>query len=222
MRVRIAAIVAWLILGAAPAFAQTQPTSGAFVHGGVFASIERQPYSELETGDIGQTIADASGTVLGGTFGIGGFLTPRFTARLEVAIPGELDAEDERTFGLVSESSLVEVRLRDIYVLLGYESDPTRRLRISYLAGTVVRQQRLHRELTIVGPLLPPVFPPIVVPPLVQRIEQSTVSYGTSVAIGLDVTAMLTERAALVPQVRVTAAGGGLSVRPGVSLRWNF
>lgn len=217
----VAILAGWVTCGAGPALAQTQPTSGVFVHGGVFASIERQPHSELDAGDVGQTSPDPSGTVVGGTFGIGGFLTPRFTARLEVALPGELEAEEEQTVGRVSESSRTEVELRDVYVLLGYESDPTRRVRFSYLAGAVIRQQRSHRELTIMGPILP-VIPPITIPPLVQNLEQTTVSYGTSVVLGLDATAMLGERAALVPQVRVIAAGGGLSFRPGVSLRWNF
>ena len=47
MRLRIAVAVAgWLICGAVPAVAQTHPTGGVFVHGGVFASIERLPRSK--------------------------------------------------------------------------------------------------------------------------------------------------------------------------------
>lgn len=216
MRLSIAvALAGWLICGAAPAIAQTHPTSGVFVHGGVFASIERFPHIDTDLG--ADPFADPSGTVFGGTFGVGGFLTPRLTARLEVALPGELEEEDEETVGPIRASGQTEILLRDVYVMLGYETDPGRRIRLSYLAGAVVRQRRLEREATIVAqPPLP------IIPPLTQRFEESLVSYDTSLALGLDAAAMMTERLALVPQIRVVVAGGSLSFRPGVSVRWTF
>lgn len=223
MRLSIAvALAGWLICGAAPAIAQTHPTSGVFVHGGVFASIERFPH--IDTDLDGDILSDPSGTVFGGIFGVGGFLTPRLTARLEVALPGELEEEDEQTVGPIRASSQTEILLRDVYVMLGYETDPGRRIRLSYLAGAVVRQRRIEREATIVAQPPLPVIPPrpIVIPPLTQRFEESVVSYETSLALGLDAAAMMTERLALVPQVRVVVAGGSLSFRPGVSVRWTF
>jgi hypothetical protein len=216
MRLSIAGVLAgWLICGAVPAIAQTHPTSGVFVHGGVFASIERFPHIDTDLG--GGSFADPSGTVFGGTFGVGGFLTPRLTARLEVALPGELEEEDEETLGPLRASGQTEILLRDVYVMLGYETDPGRRIRLSYLAGAVVRQRRLEREATIESrPPLP------IIPPLTQRFEESVVSYETSLALGLDAAAMMTERLALVPQLRVVVLGGSLSFRPGVSVRWTF
>ena len=221
MRLSIAVLVAgWLIGAAAPALAQTHPTSGVFVHGGVFASIERLPHIDTE---LARTpFEDPSGTVVGGTFGVGGFLTPRLTARLEVALPAELEDEDEETVGPIRASGQTEILLRDVYVMLGYETDPGRRIRLSYLAGAVVRQRRIEREATITAqpPVIPPL--PIIIPPVIQRFEESVVSYETSLALGLDAAAMMTERLALVPQVRVAVAGGSLSFRPGVSVRWTF
>jgi hypothetical protein len=220
MRLSIAVAVAGcLICGAAPALAQTHPTSGVFVHGGVFASIERLPHIDTE---LARTpFADPSGTVVGGTFGVGGFLTPRLTARLEVALPAELEDEDEETVGPIRASGQSEILLRDVYVMLGYETDPGRRIRLSYLAGAVVRQRRIEREASIT--VQPPVIPPLpIIPPVIQRFEESVVSYETSLALGLDAAAMMTERLALVPQVRVVVAGGSLSFRPGVSVRWTF
>jgi hypothetical protein len=219
MRLSIAvALAGWLICGAAPAIAQTHPTSGVFVHGGVFASIERLPH--VDTDLDGGPFADPSGTVFGGTFGVGGFLTSRLTARLEVALPGELEEEDEETVGPIRASGQTEILLRDVYVMLGYETDPGRRIRLSYLAGAVVRQRRIEREATITTQ--PPIIPPLPIIPPIQRFEESIVSYETSLALGLDAAAMMTERLALVPQVRVVAAGGALSFRPGVSVRWTF
>jgi hypothetical protein len=219
MRLGIAvALAGGLISGAAPAIAQTHPTSGVFVHGGVFASIERLPNidTDLEAAPFDD---DPSGTVVGGTFGVGGFLTPRLTARLEVALPAALEEEDEQTIGPITASGETELRLRDVYVMLGYETDAGRRIRLSYLAGAVLRQRRIEREATIV--VQPPIFPPLPIGlPVIQR--QSVESYETSLALGLDAAAMMTERLALVPQIRVVAAGGSLSVRPGVSVRWTF
>jgi hypothetical protein len=217
MRLGIAvALAGGLICGAAPAIAQTHPTSGVFVHGGVFASIERLPHLDTDL-DPAPFDDDPSGTVVGGTFGVGGFLTPRLTARVEVALPAELEEEDEQTLGPITASGQTELRLRDVYVMLGYETDAGRRIRLSYLAGAVLRQRRMEREVSIVNqPPLP------IIPPLIQRFDESTVSYDTSLALGLDAAAMMTERLALVPQIRVVAAGGSLSVRPGVSVRWTF
>ena len=216
MRLSIAvALAGWLICGAAPAIAQTHPTSGVFVHGGVFASIERFPHVDTDLG--GDSLADPSGTVFGGTFGVGGFLTPRLTARLEVALPGELEEEDEETIGPIRASGQTEILLRDVYVMLGYETDPGRRIRLSYLGGAVVRQRRIDREATIVSQPPRPI-----IPPPIQRFEESLVSYDTSLALGLDAAATMTQRLALVPQIRVVVAGGSLSFRPGVSARWTF
>jgi hypothetical protein len=192
------------------------PTSGVFVHGGVFASIERFPH--IETDLDAAPFEDPSGTVFGGTFGVGGFLTPRLTARLEVALPAELEEDEEQAIGPISASGHSEIQLRDVYVMLGYETDPGRRIRLSYLAGAVLRQRRIEREATIVSQ--PPVFP--IIPPLIRRFDESIVSYETSLALGLDAAAMMTERLALVPQMRVVVAGGSLSLRPGVSVRWTF
>jgi len=118
---------------------------------------------------------------------------------------GELEAEDEETVGPIRASGQTEILLRDVYVMLGYETDPGRRIRLSYLAGAVVRQRRIEREATITTQ--PPIIPPLPIIPPIRRFEESIVSYETSLALGLDAAAMMTERLALVPQVRVVAAG---------------
>lgn len=216
MRLAAALVAGCLILSSGTAHAQLHPSAGVFVQGGVFASIERSPHADVEPDVLG-LLPDPSGTVAGGTIGVGAFLNPYLTARAEVALPGTIDQRVERVISGVSGSFETRVQARDVYVLLGFETGANRRVRVSYLAGAVVRRQRLGSVTTIV---IPGPFP--IIPPRIQRVEQSLVSYGTSLAVGLDAAAALTSRMALAPHVRVVVIGGALSVRPGFHLRWSF
>ena len=217
MRCVAAIAVGCILLTVSTVGAQPHSTTGVFVQGGLFASIELLPHGEVSLPVTPLVVRDTSGTVAGGTVGVGAFLRPFLTLRAELAIPATLDQEEDNSASGLTVSQRTRVNYRDAYVLLGFETHADRRVRLSYLAGAVIRQQRFRRRLGILNPGLPPFLPP-----RVEVLEEESVAYGPSVALGLDASAALSPRLTLVPQVRVAVASGGLSVRPGLTVRWSF
>ncbi len=215
---RVAAVaVGCILLTVNPVDAQPHSTTGVFVQGGPFASIELLPHGRVSSLVTPLVAPDASGTVAGGTIGMGAFLRPFLSLRAELAIPATLDQEEDNGISNLRVSSRTRVNYRDAYVLLGFETNAARRVRLSYLAGAVIRQQRSRRRLGILNEGLPPFLPP-----RVEILEDESVSYGTSLALGLDASAAVSRQLTVVPQVRLAVASGGLSVRPGMSVRWSF
>jgi hypothetical protein len=224
----LASALAFTLVTLAPAIAAAQQDRGTvYISGGAFAAIEQAPSS---TGFPGVD-NDASGTVPGGMLGVGVHLTPRVSARVEWSITDELDIQQAYAYpallelrpGMgslpVGDLSLyapgVESRRRTTsgYALLGYHVTG-RRLGLEVLGGVGLVNEDTTSEYDV-RILARAIFP-------APMPELKTSSYHAVAVVGADLAVSLTRRAAVVPSVRAYALNGGLSVRPGVSLRWTF
>ncbi len=222
-----AAVLALTLVTLAPASAAAQQDRGTvYISGGAFAAIEQAPSS---TGFGGDT--DASGTVPAGMLGVGVHLTPRVSARVEWSITDELDINQAYAYpallslapgvGSLPFSDLsiyapgIESRRRTTsgYALLGYHVTG-RRLGLEVLGGVGLVNEDTTSEYDV-RILARAIFPS-------PMPELKTSSYHAVAVVGADLAVSLTRRAAVVPSLRAYALNGGLSVRPGVSLRWTF
>lgn len=223
----LASVLTLALVAFAPTIAAAQQDRGTvFISAGAFAAIEQAPSS---TGYPGLD-TDASGTVPGGMLGIGVHLTPRVSARLEWSMTGELDVQQAYAYpallqtpefvGLpISDLSIyapgIESRRRttSTYALLSYHVTG-RRLGLELLGGVGLVNDDTTSEYDV-RILARAIFPS-------PMPEFKTSSYASVAVVGADLAVSLTRRASVVPSVRAYALNGGLSVRPGVALRWTF
>jgi opacity protein-like surface antigen len=227
-RLTIAAL--FLFAAAGPASAQTDP--GLFVTGAGFAGIERVPHAEIDDQSfpgLEFSDTDLSDTVFGWSVGIGTFVHPAWSVRFEFAVPGKLE-EEGHTFDLgggisIGPRSSRSERAYNGSVLIGHHVPLNSRLSLGLLGGVVFGRIETRSVTEFSFDLLPPVpqipgvplpdFPPI-------RSEARMTSYHAGAGLGLDVDWALADRIVISPQLRAHALGGGLSLRPGVGLRFNF
>lgn len=224
--------------------ASAQPESGTvFIGAGALASLERSTRSS------GLGVDDnRDGTAAGGALQLGVYLTPRVSARFEWSMTDWLEyrngsgiyplyAAAELRSGIVPpgfegrfDPALVEsliapygfrgrTRSKAGFALLGYHLG-SRRASVEVMGGMgwVARTTRTSYDFRIAQPLLnllPDSLP-------FRGGESGFTDYQTVGVAGLDATVGLTDHAAVVPQLRVFASGGTLSVRPGVGIRWTF
>lgn len=225
------AIAATILVSVAP-HAVAQPSTGTvFIGAGGFANIERFPRS---TGS-GLFEASADGSASGGALSMGVFLTPRVSARVEWAMTDWLEYDGDASIvyplylerGLVLDrpaSSIVgglnadRRRTKAGFALLGYHLG-TGRASVELLGGLgwIAQTTRTTYDFRI---LMPALSMPSLIP--LPYSETQTSMYQTVGVAGMDVAVSLTHHAAVVPSVRVFGTGGGLSVRPGVGIRWTF
>lgn len=211
-----------------PFFAAAQHDRGTvFIGAGALAAIEQAPSSTGFPGADG----DASGTVPGGMLGVGVHLTPRVSALVEWSMTDELSFTQGYAVSpaLVSELAVLGVPVTDLsiydprveqtrrttsgYALLGYHLT-SRRAALELLGGVGVVNEdttsqydvRILARSTFLAPMP----------------ELKTSTYHAVAVVGADVAVSLTRRAAVVPSVRTYVMNGGLSVRPGLALRWTF
>jgi hypothetical protein len=195
-----------------------------FVDGTGFIGFERTTRLSYETPLVSDR--DASGTVGGGGFSVGTFLAPRVSLRLEAAFPGSLDSSYSVGSGFavsplgeitefVPQRVQEERRERSASVLLGYHTERRHRVRLGFLAGVAFLWQQQHSETeqTIPG------FPPFV-PLRIQRTDLTATTYRPATAVGVEADVAMARHVALIPQMRVHAVAGALSLRPGIAVRW--
>jgi len=232
---RLVSSFAALCVFVVPSFAAAQPSSGSvFISAAAFAAVEKAPTSA----GFGVPESDSGGTVAGGGLGIGLHLTDRVTARFEWSMTDTLTQRSEAIIypyvssydlgaftsgGLqgIDQLSLVpytpEMR-RDTaagFALLGYHL-PAGRASIEVMGGLGLLSERVQQRYDVrianrpAGLSLP----------AAPAYESS--SYHAVAVVGADVAVSLTTHAAVVPHVRAYARQGGLSLRPGLALRWTF
>jgi hypothetical protein len=210
----------------APAAAAAQPAAATvFVEGGAYADIRRAPSSSVTL--LGDD--DGSGTVAGGTLGVGVFLTPRISVRAEWSMSGTLSidrdvsilpytAEDLVLSGLplslLAPQDITEERdVKAGFALLGYHFNAGR-TSIELLGGVGLVNEVVGTVTELSLPLVPGLPD--------YRAEYSQSAHHAVAVLGAAAAVPLAGRAALVPQVRVYALNGALQVRPGLNLRWTF
>ncbi len=238
---RLASFVA-LVFMVGSVTATAQPARGTvFVSASGFAAIETAP----TFGGLGVASDGDSSTVAGGALGLGVHLTERLSARLEWSLTGALKQSQgmggyplflgggltdvfafgpgtnvPTTPGLTSlsfapESIESKRSTSAAFALLGYHLGGGR-TSLELLGGLGLLNQdvttRYVYDRRRFGGLGLP-FP---------IADDKTSSYHAVAVVGADLAVTLTGHAAIVPQVRVYALNGGLSVRPGVGLRWTF
>lgn len=212
-------ILSMCLFALIPSLAVAQGRSGGItVDGSVLAA--RELHSHTVGVVPGEVDDDLSGTTAGFGGGIGMSLSPRTTARLEVAVPtGSATSTFSVSSGtspfVVTTTRNEEARSWTSSALVGYRAHQRGRLAVSVLGGVAFIRETSDVAIETTSPGAAPILPP-----MVQRSELTLVSYRAGVALGLDVEARLSDRFALVPQLRVVAFSGRIGLRPGVALRW--
>lgn len=225
--------LALALLVSAPAVALAQPSTGTvFISGGALAAIEQSPTSS----GFGQPETDSSGTVAGGMLGVGIHLTEKISARVEWSLTDTLRQRQDgyaypylgadlaswlpmTSIGRPGTPSLSVVPIvpetkratAAAFALLGYHV-PAGRASIELVGGLGLLNTDVETSYDV----------RIAAERLTVPAAYRTSTYHAVAVVGADVAVRLTDHAAVVPQVRAYALGGGLSVRPGLSLRWTF
>jgi len=164
----------------------------------------------------------------GAAAAVGVFITPSVSLRLEGSFQGEQVTTTEAG-GLGAVLTAVDrqaTATTDLFVSAGWHQGQSRTT-ITYLAGMVFRRQR--EEATLSYTYAPRSLPTTIGQSMVfGQLASSTfddrfaaTSYSAGIMAGIDVAIGFSEHLALVPQLRMVAAGHTLSVRPGVALRWH-
>lgn len=204
--------------------ASAQPHSGTmFFTVGALANNERTSHASSFGGDP----SDLNGTVPGGALGLGVYLTPALSARVEWSMTSWLEYETELyVYPLAIGSGSIGLRIfaprfqgkrmsKTGLALLGYRVGPERAA-VELLGGIgwVAQSTRSFCDSRIA-------IPASAVMGLVYPYGESSL-YDAVGVMGVDATAALTDHAAVVPQFRTYVSNGILSMRPGLSFRWTF
>lgn len=216
-----------LLLGgfAAPAAAQS-----LFVEGSIFAAVERRSTTETSEAELGT--ADLNGVVAGGGFSIGTFLTPKVSVRAQFAFASrvEYDAETVSTPDLgptlppgifvpsIRRRVEASEKITTFSALVGYHTERRHKVQLAYLGGAAffVGQRKFRYTTSYELPREVLAFSLV---PADSVIEYSSTGYTVTAEVGLDADVALSSRWSLVPQARLMAYGGGLTLRPGVAFR---
>lgn len=224
-------VVVGSLLAVTPAAAQPR-ASTVFISAAVLAVVDESS----NTGGLGLGLAatpDGSSTVAGGALGLGVHLTPRVSVRAEVNIAGRAKTETNLPgvlssgfpSGIGTSITLTQQfkttrESTPVFALLAYHL-PAGRLTVEVVGGLGIVHQSVTSsyESTISGPGLGPggTFLP---PP--TRTEVKSSGYDAAAVVGADFAVAATNHLAVVPQVRAYVLNGGLSLRPGIGLRWTF
>jgi hypothetical protein len=222
----LAAFALCLTVCAAPAAAQS-----VFVEGTAFAGIERRTHTEIVSSDINASgPLDLNGTVAGGGFGVGTWLTPHVTVRLEVSLPDSVSYSNQSSEIIriaanqtltYTETVEASERLRTAGALIGYHTERRHGIQLGYLGGAAFVFSQMHFKSMSQFPVFLPAADllaiGLTVP--VRTLETDATSYGVTAEAGLDVDIALGRRFSVVPQVRAIGFDNGLSIRPGVAFR---
>jgi len=216
-----------LLLSAATSLADAQ---SFFVEGAAFASIERRARTDSPAGS--SAIAGVDGTAAGGGASVGAWLTPHISVRLEMAFPAGLESSVDENIGLPIPVTFPRglippltittehfERTRTFAALLAYHTERRHRVQLGYVGGAafLVREMRQTVSSSFPG-LIPIVIPPEISFPSVG-FDSTFTNYGVTVEVGLDADIALSSRFSVVPQMRMLAFGGGLTLRPGAAFR---
>lgn len=160
----------------------------------------------------------------GASVAVGVFVTPSISLRLEASFQGERATTTESTpLRLFAPTeSRHAVSSTDIFVSAGWHQGESRRVTITYLGGMVFRRQREETTLTFNYSVIRTIIG-LPTPTVTPQTEEQTfgfTAYSAGVMAGLDVAFNLSQRVAIVPQVRMVTANHDLSVRPAVVMRW--
>lgn len=170
-----------------------------------------------------------SGTVGGGTVGVGTFLTSNVSVRFEASFESGISGDVPYLPYIAAYGALYQVPSGELVPLLvpNFRHEQHKRtfaalaayhrgegrVRMAYLAGLAIL--RTEDRTTVDRSFLP-----LVPGGIVARDESRYVSYTNAPILGVDVQIEVAKHLALLPQVRALALDGLVSIRPGIGLRW--
>jgi hypothetical protein len=227
MRSTFSAAAVLVVVAIKPLAAQT-----VFVEGAAFVGVERLSHTTPQPSNA--SVADLSGTTVGGRVSVGTFVSPQWSVRVEVAVPNLLKSTTTLPPPILVPlpSPVVVVPAPIVFtqqiqrdyrapsgaILVGYATTRRHHVAVSYLGGLMMLEERQHTvNQTSIGPV-----PGVSIPIPTQRTETTIFTYRAAAATGLDVDIAIAAHLALVPQIRADVFLGSLSVRPAAALRWNF
>jgi hypothetical protein len=224
-------------VSAQPARAQTR----IYVTGDVFAEIAR--FSRATSPEFVDFVQDASpgdGVTIGGGGRIGAFFTPSWS--LEIGLDLGKAISEERTqsirplTGPIFPPAPLQYQSRSSHrfsassVLLGYHPPARGRIQAGFRGGMSFRHTT--RMFTTANasfsysslPTLPGGFPVLVEPRIsLVTAEYTTVSHGLTATLAAEAAISVSDRFAIVPEMRAHAGGtGAIFLRPGVAVRWRW
>jgi len=215
--------------GSGLASAQTHQEERVFVHGGAFASYQARSHEDIDIA-LTSIASSGSGTVPGGTVGVGVFLRPFLSVRADALFEGETDESFPPAYltGLLADLPSItrlatqtsHTRTFGVQTLLAYHLASSNRFRLAVLGGVSFNRLRTRFSSELFIPVIP-VLPGVTPSRPTQRIDYAFVSYNRDVVVGLDGELAMGEHFALVPQFRVVGGSGNIRLQPGVSLRWH-
>jgi hypothetical protein len=153
----------------------------------------------------------------GGILTVGVFIAPSVSLRIEGSFQGDQVTTSEMSTQFSSATTREVASLTDILVAAGWHQGESRRTSITYLAGMVFRRRQ---DETILSFGFPQLVGRTVTSPLTSEESYSSTTYGQGVMAGVDVAIKLSERFAVVPQVRLVAATNQWNLRPAIAMRW--
>ncbi len=181
-----------------------------FITGAYGTGMDRS--SHFVTNQPGGLQTNISGNTPNRTFGVGTFVTPRWSVRFEMGLPATLHIDASSSGGQVVQSLRVAQTQRTAYVMFGYHTAP-RRVRAEYLGGVVFisqRQNSISQVFDVNGA------------PLSGPMETDAYSYKSTAVAGVDVSVAFGRYFAVVPELRAWSLGGTFSLRSAIGLRVSF
>lgn len=226
--IRSLAVCALLLAAVPRAAAQS-----LFVEGSAFYGIENRAHTSVSASTSPDL--DLSGSAPGGGFAIGTWLTPSVSVRLELAFPATRTESRELTnvvipvdltrppgstplpsVAIVNRLEASE-RLSTASALVAYHTARRHRIQLAYLGGAAfaIIEQRTRYSTTYLNDtgLLQQLVP------APRATELTGTSYGVTAQVGTDADIRLANHFSVVPQARMLAFAGALSVRVGVAAR---
>jgi hypothetical protein len=216
VRFVVAGLTLCALLEARMVVAQEPDTGRIFFDVVALAAVEQRGHVDYNAPV--RSSDDLSHVVPGEAVAVGTFLAPRVSLRVEAAFPWSVRTEPVSPSSIGDAPTLSNEREygnSSVSVLLGYSAAVRRRVRVGYMGGVAFVRERSAVVTVVSNPGLPPI-----IPARSDRTEATTINYRPAVALGMDVEIPFWSHVSLVPQIRVVAFTGELSIRPGLALRW--
>lgn len=175
--------------------------------------VGRDESSHFVTNVPGGIQTNLSGRSQARSFGVGTFLTPHISVRVEMTMPTTLTVAGATSGSAVITSLQVVQTTRTGAVLFGYHTSSARPVSVEYLGGVLFvsqRQNSTSQVQTLAGtPLAPPM-------------TSDAYAYKSAAIAGADVNVALGRFLSLVPEFRAWSLGGTFSTRASLGFRLNF
>ena len=175
--------------------------------------VGRDESSHFESSVPGGIQTDLSGRSMARSFGVGTFLTPHISVRVEMTLPTTLTVASATSGTPVVTSLQIAETTRTGAVLFGYHTSAARPVSMEYLGGVLFVSQRQASTSQVQTATGTPLAPPMVT---------DAFAYKSAAVAGADVNVAIGRYLSLVPEFRAWSLGGTFSTRVSLGFRVNF